>query len=129
MSNIDLLSDSLTRIRNGYMSNRKSVKLVKSKLVYDLVGALYRCGYVQSYEVVDQFVVVFLRYIFQKPAVRNIIRVSKLSCRVHVSCRDLKSNPSSTGLGTLVISTSYGILSEMEAIRLGVGGEVLCKVF
>lgn len=132
MNVTDPISDMLTRIRNGQAVRRRYVLMPHSRLKQAVVQVLQEEGYVERYDVVRdaRFPVlrVYLKYTRdQKPMIQGLRRVSKPGSRVYTS----KSNIPwiRYGLGTVVLSTPKGVVSERQARRLGVGGEILCEVW
>jgi len=132
MSFSDPLGDMLTRIRNGQKAKKSSVISPASKLRENVLEVLKQEGYIRGYsrqkvsEGIEQLTVE-LKYYEDLPVIRSIDRVSKPGRRVYAKIKDLK--PVNNGLGTVVLSTPKGVLSDGKARELNVGGEVLCNVF
>jgi small subunit ribosomal protein S8 len=132
MSFSDPLGDMLTRIRNGQKARKSSIVSPASKLRENVLEVLKQEGYIRGYsrqkvsEGIEQLTVE-LKYYEDLPVIRNIDRVSKPGRRVYAKIKDLKSV--NNGLGTVVLSTPKGVLSDGKARELNVGGEVLCNVF
>jgi small subunit ribosomal protein S8 len=131
MSMNDLLSDSLTRIRNGQIAKKKSVLVLKSKLTAAVLKVLCDQGYIKGFfdsvDAVFPSIEVDLAYYDGAPVIKLIKRISKPGRRVYSSIGDLPK--SHNGLGIKVLSTPKGILADCDARTLRVGGEVLCEVF
>ena len=131
MSFQDPISDCLTRIRNGLMRGSSDVIAPYSKLKHQLVDLLVKEGYLQSCnkEEIDgkPVIKIFLKYFDNKPAIRNIKRVSKPSLRKYSGSSELKQVKN--GLGIYVISTNKGLVTDKVAREKNVGGEILCEVF
>ncbi len=132
MSMSDLLSDMLTRIRNGLSAEHKEVVVPASKFRGQVLEVLVSEGYIRSYESrevrkgISEFVV-SLKYFEGLPVIKEVARVSKPGRRVY---RSVKEFPSvRNGLGILILSTPKGVMSDKAARDAKVGGEVLCKVF
>ncbi len=128
----DLISDSLTRIRNASMRKLDVTTLVHSKMVESVVKILQDKGYIDSYNVQEEkgkkSISVVLKYDDNGAQVINEMkRVSKPGRRVYKGSADIKSFKN--GYGTIIVSTSKGVLPNDEAFKLGVGGEVLCTVW
>lgn len=128
----DIISDSLTRIRNAGMRRLESTKLLHSKVVEALVQIFEAKGYIESFTVLEEdkkkFISVILRYDEQGRSVINELkRVSKPGRRVYKGKDEIKRFKN--GYGTIVVSTSKGVLPNDEAYKLGVGGEILCTVW
>lgn len=127
----DITSDVITRIRNAQKALKESVVVPYSNLVADLLKILVDEGYVASFEAFEErpgcrSFKVMLKYYEGRGVIDRITRVSKPGLRVYRSFKDLPSVLG--GLGLAIISTSKGVVSDREARRLGVGGEILCFV-
>lgn len=131
MSMNDLLSDSLTRIRNGQMATLAYVYCHASNLVEGMLDVLKREGYIRDYERegegTKQKIRVDLKYHDGGPVIKKLRRVSKPGLRIYSPIDELKKVHN--GLGISILSTSRGLLSDNEARQQKVGGEVLCEVF
>jgi small subunit ribosomal protein S8 len=128
----DLISDALTRIRNASMRRLDVATLVHSKIVEAVVAILAEKGYVDSYSIVEdgnkKSINVVLKYDDNGVTVINELkRVSKPGRRVYKGSEDIKRFKN--GYGTIVVSTSKGVIANDKAYELGVGGEVLCTVW
>jgi small subunit ribosomal protein S8 len=122
----------LTRIRNGVRVERPSVDVPYSRLKVAIVQALQREGFVWDHEVVDAGVHKVLRVNLKygpngEHVIQHVERVSKPGCRVYVAVNEMKDVRQGTGIS--VLSTSKGVLSNREARREGIGGELLCEVW
>lgn len=132
MSFSDPLGDMLTRIRNGQKAMMSSVTSPSSRLRANVLEVLKQEGYIRGYskETISEGkeqLTIELKYHENAPVIRNVARVSKPGRRVYVKIKDLKLVNS--GLGTSVLSTPKGVLSDGKARELNVGGEVLCSIF
>lgn len=132
MSMTDPLSDMLTRIRNAIQAKFTKVDIPASEMKINLARILKEEGYVKNYKVIKDrrqgILRVFLRYDDnQKSILSGLERVSKPSRRVYVKCGEIPYVQS--GLGVAVISTSKGVITDREARKLKVGGEVICKLW
>lgn len=128
----DIISDSLSRIRNAGMRRLESTKLLHSKVVEALVSIFENKGYIESFNVIEEdkkkFISVILRYDEQgKCVINEIKRVSKPGRRVYKGKEEIKRFKN--GYGTIVVSTSKGVLPNDEAYKIGVGGEILCTIW
>lgn len=127
----DAIADMLTIIRNGYAASKIEVKVPFSKLKKNLADKLKNLGYLEAVkeEVVDnkRFLTFSLSYQDGKPEIEGIKRVSKPGLRVYKS-RD-KLPYVYGGLGVAIISTNKGLLSDREARKSKVGGEIICEVW
>lgn len=130
----DPIADLLTRIRNAALAGLPSVDLPASKLKIELVKLLQREGYIRSHELREdpktghQTLRLSMKYDAQGyPVIRHIKRVSRPGLRKYTHVDTLPRVLS--GAGISVISTNKGLLSDREARRENVGGEVLCTVY
>ncbi|ECP8702567.1 30S ribosomal protein S8 [Campylobacter coli] len=128
----DIISDSLTRIRNAGMRKLETTKLLHSKVVEALVGIFQAKGYIESFNVIEEdkkkFINVVLKYDEKgKSVINELKRVSKPGRRVYKGKEEIKRFKN--GYGTIVVSTSRGVLANDEAYKTGVGGEILCTIW
>lgn len=127
----DLLSDMLTRIRNGQKARLARVDMPASKLLGNVLDVLQREGYIRGYQRQEAggkaHYEIELKYHEGRPVINEIKRVSKPGRRVYTAVSGFK--PVHNGLGIAVLSTSRGVLSDFEARQRNVGGEYLCSVF
>ncbi|EOW3729747.1 30S ribosomal protein S8 [Campylobacter coli] len=128
----DIISDSLTRIRNAGMRKLETTKLLHSKVVEALVGIFQAKGYIESFNVIEEdkkkFINVVLKYDEKgKSVINELKRVSKPGRRVYKGKEEIKRFKN--GYGTIVVSTSRGVLANDEAYKAGVGGEILCIIW
>ena len=128
----DLISDSLTRIRNAAMRRLDVTTLMHSNTVEAVVGILAEKGYIDSFNVVEdgnkKSINVVLKYDENgKTVINEMKRVSKPGRRVYKGRDDIKRFKN--GYGTIIVSTSKGVIPNDKAFELGVGGEVLCTVW
>lgn len=124
---MDPVADALIRIKNGYSVGKVSVQLKFSKLIWKLIKLLEKEGYLVDAKQDKREIIVTLKYDSRTPAITDIKRVSKPSLRVYKGVRDLPYVLN--GLGIAVISTPRGLLTDKEARKLKVGGEVLALVW
>ena len=131
----DPIADMLTRIRNAIMSEQTSLVLPSSKLKLAMLSILKEQGYIQNYDVIPDRpqprVRVWLRYVGERKERKSVIsgikRVSKPGCRMYVGRHEIPWVLS--GLGIAILSTPKGVLTDRQARKMGVGGEVLCYVW
>ena len=120
----------LTRIRNGKNSKLLSVVMPASKLKCAVLDVLAKEGYINGYTKDDakEFIDVSLKYSrLGNSAISEIHRVSKPGKRIYSAIADLPGYYNNMGIH--VLSTPHGVMSDREAKKLNVGGEVICKVF
>lgn len=132
MSMSDPLADLLTRIRNGQRASVKTVKAPNSKLHRNVLDVLQREGFIQGYVQEElrkgiEELTIELRYSGGEPVVKEIHRVSKPGRRVYASVKNMPLFYN--GLGVNILSTSQGVMSDHDARKANIGGEVLCSVF
>lgn len=128
----DLISDALTRIRNAALRKLDTTKLLHSNVVEATLKILEQKGYVESYNVVSEdnkkFINVVLKYDETgKSVINELKRISKPGRRVYKGKDEIKRFKN--GYGTIIVSTNKGILSNDDAHKEGVGGEILCTVW
>ena len=128
----DVIADMLTRIRNANNAKHASVDVPASKMKKSIAQILLDEGYIKSYEVVEDgkqgIIRIQLKYAQGKQKViRGIKRVSKPGLRIYASCEDMPKVMN--GLGVAIVSTSKGVMTDKEARKANVGGEVLCFVW
>ena len=128
----DPISDMLTRIRNANMAAHDTVQIPHSKMKSEIARILKEEGYIKEYttENIDgkATLVLYLKYIEdQKPVIQGLRRVSKPSRRHYVGADDVPRVLG--GIGTAILSTSSGILCDVDARRKHIGGEVLCYIW
>ncbi len=128
----DPIADMLTRIRNAITAGKKEALIEPaSKFKMAILDVLKREGYIDGYRVegegVKRKIRVFIRYYKGQPVLRHVEKVSKPGRRVYVGVEEIPKVYN--GLGIAILSTSKGVLSDREARRLRVGGELIAKVY
>ena len=129
----DLIADALTRIRNASMRKLEVTTLIHSNTVEAVCNVLKEKEYIEDYKVVDtdpvkKNISVTLKYDDNDNSVINELkRLSKSGRRVYKNASELKSFKN--GYGTIIVSTNKGVISNDEAYKLNVGGEILCSVW
>ena len=131
MSMQDPIADMLTRVRNAGAAGLKKIEMPSSKEKAAIAAVLKEEGYISDFAVLEdgakRILSVTLKYYQGQPVIEGIQRVSKPSCRIHCTCKDIPKVLG--GLGTVVLSTPMGILSGRKAKEANVGGEVLLYVW
>ena len=130
MSMQDPLADLLTRIRNAQHIGAMQVQAPSSRLKCALLAVLRREGYIESFKVTEDIKAVLsinLKYFENRPVIQEICRISRPGLRIYRNFRDLPRVKN--GYGIAVVSTSRGVISDKQARRWRVGGEILCTVF
>ena len=132
MSMTDPIADMLTRMRNGLIANFDTVDVPSSKLKINIAKILKSEGFIKNYKVIADkkqgLIRIFLKYDENgEPVIGGLKRVSRSSCRVFAK-KD-KMPMVLNGFGINVLSTSRGVMTDKQARKLGVGGEILCSVW
>ena len=133
----DPIADMLTRIRNAVMAGHQTVSVPSSKLKASIAKILEQEGFIEGFEQVNienrphKNILLKLKYVGErrsrKPVISGIERVSRPGRRVYASRRDIPWVRS--GIGVAIVSTPKGVMTGNRARQLGVGGEVLCKIW
>lgn len=127
----DPIADMLNRIRNAQAVSKKTVEIPSSNMKLQIAKILEREGFVQNAEVqkhkARKILEITLRYIDARPEIAGLKRVSKPGLRVYRTSREIKRIRG--GYGTAIVSTSKGVMTDREAKKQNVGGEVLCEVW
>ncbi|TET23222.1 MAG: 30S ribosomal protein S8 [Candidatus Stahlbacteria bacterium] len=129
---MDVIGDYLTAIRNAVLTHKKEVAIPVSRLRQELSRILLEEGYISNFQVLEKDwppkILIQLKYSAQgESVIRGLKRASKQSRRVYRKANELPWVRN--GLGTALISTSQGMMSDRQARRLKVGGEVVCEVW
>ena len=132
MSMTDNIGDMLTRIRNGGKARFDKVDIPASRMKISLARIFKDEGFIKNYKVIKDnkqgILRVYLKYDDRnKPLIQRIQRVSKPSRRVYAGREELPKVQG--GLGVAVVSTSKGVMTDRQARKTGVGGEVLCQIY
>ena len=137
MTIIDPIADMLTRIRNGVMAGHSLVAMPSSKLKVEIAKIMKDEGYLEGFEVVEseelsqKVLRLKIKYVGERrarrPVISGIERVSKPGRRVYTKKQDIPWVLS--GIGVAILSTPKGVMTGARARQLGVGGEILCKVW
>ena len=132
MTMTDPIADMLTRIRNANIVGHDTVEIPASKMKKSIAEILLNEGFIKNFEVVEDnkqgMIKVEMKYGANKEKVINgIKKISKPGLKVYAKANDIPKVLG--GLGIAIISTSKGIVSDKEARKLGVGGEVICYVW
>jgi len=130
MSLSDPIGDMLARIKNSLMRYNKKVELPSSKFKIKLAEVLKSEGYIIDYKVTDEKkpnLKINLKYNSGNPVISSIERISKPGRRIFSSAESLpKIN---NGLGIAIVSTPKGVMTDIDARKQNIGGEIICKVF
>ena len=131
MSLSDPIGDMIARIKNASLRNYKKVQIPSSKFKMKIVDVLKSEGYIIDCKVISDSgkdnILIDLKYNSGNPVINSIQRVSKPGRRIFSSAESLPKV--SNGLGIAIISTPKGVMTDQEARKNQVGGEIICKVF
>nr|YP_010242015.1 ribosomal protein S8 [Coscinodiscus granii]QTI82930.1 ribosomal protein S8 [Coscinodiscus granii] len=129
----DTISDMLTRIRNANQVKHQIVQIPRTKICIAIASILKEEGFIEDFELYNEgkfnYLLISLKYKekSRKPVICKIERISKPGLRVYVNSKNL---PKVLGnLGIAIISTSQGVMTNLKAKELGIGGEVLCYIW
>jgi small subunit ribosomal protein S8 len=133
MSMTDPISDLLTRIRNAHLAKHDRLDEPVSRLKLEVCRLLKEEGFIRNYREIEvdgptNAVRIFLRYSAQgEPAINSVTRISKPGRRVYRRAGEIQ--PVRNGLGVGIVSTSQGLLTDIQARERKVGGEILCELW
>jgi len=137
MNVTDPIADMLTRIRNVAISNGTLVSMPSSKIKAEIARILLEEGYIENFDVVEgvnshqKTLRMRLKYIgerrHRRPLITGLERVSRPGCRIYTKKTDIPWVLS--GIGVAILSTPKGVMTGQRARKMGVGGEILCKVW
>ena len=132
MTMTDPVADMLTRIRNANIAGHASVEIPASKMKKNIAEILVKEGFIKSYEIIEaenqDIIKVQMKYGANKAKViTGIKKISKPGLKVYAKADEVPRVLG--GLGIAIISTSSGLITDKEARKLGVGGEVICYVW
>jgi small subunit ribosomal protein S8 len=129
----DTISDMLTRIRNANLVKHQIVQISNTKMSYAIAQILKEEGFIEDFESYEEnnknYLFLFLKYVgkSRKPVICKIERVSKPGLRVYANSKTLPKVLNN--LGVAIMSTSKGVMTNLKAKELGIGGEVLCYIW
>jgi len=130
MSMNDPIADMFTRIRNAQMAKKEMVSMPSSKFKLAIVDVLKSEGYIEDFEVVDvknkPQLTLTLKYFEGQPVISKIKRISRCSLRIYKGVDDL--GKVFGGLGTFLVSTSKGLMSDKKARAAKLGGEIIAEI-
>ncbi len=130
----DPIADYLTRLRNAQSAGHRVVEIPASKVKKAITKILYDQGYILKYQFDDEagkqgIIRIAIKYDprSKQPVIRKLQRISKPGLRKYAKAKDLPRVIN--GLGIAIVSTSHGIMTDKEARKINVGGEILCQVY
>lgn len=129
---MDVIANMLTIIRNGCMAKKTDVLVPHSKEKEKILAIMKNEGFIQNYETVASegrsYLKIKLSYDDKKrPIINQLVRISKPGRRIYVSHSEI--TPVRRGLGLAILSTSKGVMTDKDAIKNNVGGELICKIW
>ena len=132
MTLVDPIGDMLTRIRNGQMRSLNKINIPFSNFRLKILEVLKKEGYIIDFNIDNgkkkiKFLSVDLKYYEGQPVIKEIKRVSKPGRRVYSKATSIPKVLN--GLGLAILSTSKGVMSDTDAMKNNLGGEIICKVF
>jgi small subunit ribosomal protein S8 len=132
MTMTDPVADMLTRIRNAHNASHEVVDIPVSRFKVGIAKIFKAEGFIKNYKILSEGNLKYIRFFLKynedgTPVIEGMKRVSRPSCRVYAGKDDLPSVLG--GYGTSIISTSKGVMTDKEARRAGLGGEVICSVW
>ena len=132
MTLVDPVGDMLTRIRNGQMRSLNKINMPFSNFRLKILEVLKKEGYIIDFNIDNgkkkiRFLSVDLKYYEGQPVIKEIKRVSKPGRRVYSKATSIPKVLN--GLGLAILSTSKGVMSDSDAMKNNLGGEIICKVF
>jgi small subunit ribosomal protein S8 len=129
----DTISDVLTRIRNANMVKHQIVQIPSTKMSVDIISILKTEGFIDDFETYTEnsrkFLLVSLKYKGKQrePVISKLERISKPGLRVYTKAKKLPKVLNN--LGIAIVSTSQGVMTNLKAKELGIGGEILCYIW
>ena len=128
----DPIADMITRVRNANLRGMQSINTPASKFRMSVLAVLKQEGYIRDYSLLKTNTLggeikVELKYFDEVPVIKEIKRISKSGRRVYSNAKDLPKTYN--GLGISILSTSKGVMSDADARKANIGGEILCSVF
>ena len=132
MSLVDPIGDMLTRIRNGQMRTLNNIDVPYSNFRSKILEVLKKEGYIIDFKISEsknkiKSIQVKLKYYDGQPVIREIKRISKPGRRVYSKATSIPKVLN--GLGLAILSTSKGVMSDIEATKNNLGGEIICRIF
>ena len=132
MAATDTIADGLTRLRNASRAKHPTVDLRASRMVEQILAVLKQEGFIRTYKPVGEepsqrTLRVYLKYQQKRPAITQLVRVSKSGTRVYRKASELPRVL--RGLGLAIVTTSKGLMPERDAYRQRIGGEIICYVW
>nr|YP_010394650.1 ribosomal protein S8 [Plasmopara halstedii]DAZ89087.1 TPA_asm: ribosomal protein S8 [Plasmopara halstedii] len=126
MTTTDTLSNLFSKLKNGYLAKKSKITQQQSKQSINILNILIKEGFIKSYKINSKNQLdIYLKYRKNKAAITELKRLSKPGKRLYIN----NSNLYKKKTGFYIISTSIGILTNLQAKKLNVGGELICVIF
>nr|YP_008475353.1 ribosomal protein S8 [Achlya hypogyna]AGS55486.1 ribosomal protein S8 [Achlya hypogyna] len=124
----DTLSNFFSKIKNGFLAKKYKITQYKSKQVINILNILIKEGLIKSYQISKKknIIYIYLKYKNNISIISQIIRISKPSKRIYIKNKDLFKKKKK---GIYIISTSYGVITDLQAKKLNLGGELICNIY
>ncbi|MFH1797836.1 MAG: 30S ribosomal protein S8 [Candidatus Omnitrophota bacterium] len=131
MSVTDLIADQLTVIRNAINAGKRTVIIKRSNTLEGIIEIIKKEGFIENYKIVEDNkqgkIKVYLKYRDNVCVISKLERVSKPGRREYVPVEEVKSVKG--GVGLSILSTSKGLLTDTDAAKQGIGGELICRLW
>jgi len=122
----DTLSNLFSKIKNGYLSNKSKITQQNSKQCINILNILVREGFIKSYKInSNNLLDIYLKYKNNKSTISEIKRLSKPGKRLYIKNKELYIKKR----GFYILSTSIGVITDLQAKKLNVCGELICTIF
>lgn len=125
----DTLSNFFSKIKNGYLAKKNKTTQYKSKQIIKILNIFLKEGIIKSYtfnKKNQNIINIYFKYKNNKPIISQIKRISKPSKRIYIKNKDLfKINKK----GLFLLSSSFGIITDLEAKKFNIGGELICNIY
>ena len=125
----NIIQDTLIRIKNNSINNKKTVKILKTKKIIQFLNILYNEGYISGYKYIKndpKFIDIMLKYINDTPVIKQIDFFSKSKKNIYCSLSVLSKIDTTNQL--LILSTPKGYLTSIDALKRNTGGKILCLI-
>nr|YP_008475403.1 ribosomal protein S8 [Thraustotheca clavata]AGS55526.1 ribosomal protein S8 [Thraustotheca clavata] len=125
----DTLSNFFSKIKNGYLAKKYKINQNKSKQVINILNVLIKEGLIKSYQISkknENIIYIYLKYNKNKAVIQQITKISKPSKRVYIKNKELFKIKKR---GLYILSTSYGVITDIQAKKLNLGGELICNIY
>jgi len=124
----DTLSNFFSKIKNGFLAKKYKITQYKSKQIINILNILIKEGLIKSYKISKKknIIYIYLKYKNNISIISKIIKISKPSKRIYIKNKDLFKNKKK---GIYIISTSYGVITDLQAKKLNLGGELICNIY